>query len=365
MDHAARMRRLQEGLAEHSLDALLITHPANIRYLCGFSGSAGALLVGDDGAVFFSDGRYTSQAREEVKGARTLTVRQAPYLSAGEWLARARKKARRRGRQTLGIEADHLTVNAQRRLRKVLPSGLRLRAAPLLVEQARMIKDEEEIERIRRAVLMGSSLFDTALNVIRVGATEAEVAAEIEYAARKAGAEGMSFETIVAAGARSALPHGRASEQRIPAKGFVVCDFGVILAGYCSDMTRTVHVGALEGESRGAYEAVREAQQAATEAVRPGAAVGKVDRAARSVLKSAGLARYLTHSTGHGVGLEIHEAPRVAAGQEDILRPGMVVTIEPGIYIPGKWGVRIEDMVVVTEKGSEVLTPTGKQLIEL
>src|SRR5215472_6363677 len=152
MDHDARVRRLQQGLAEHSLDALLITRPANIRYLCGFSGSSGALLVGEDGAVFFSDGRYTSQAREEVKGARTVTARQAPYLSAAEWLVRARQKARSRGRQTLGIEGDHLTVNAQHRLRKVLPSGLRLRAAPPLVEQARMIKDEQEIERIRRAV---------------------------------------------------------------------------------------------------------------------------------------------------------------------------------------------------------------------
>ena len=192
---------------------------------------------------------------------------------------------------------------------------------------------------------------------------EVEVAAEMEYAARRSGAEEMSFPTIIASGARSALPHGRASEQSIPTGGFVVCDFGVILSGYCSDQTRTVWVGAVTEDARRAYEAVREAQQAAIEAVRPDVAVGDVDAAARKVLRKAGLGRYFTHSTGHGVGLEIHEAPRVADGQKDILEPGMVITIEPGVYFPGKWGIRIEDMVVVTGGGCEVLTPTSKDFL--
>jgi Xaa-Pro aminopeptidase len=170
----------------------------------------------------------------------------------------------------------------------------------------------------------------------------------------------MSFPTIVASGARSALPHGRASEQAIRPGGFVVCDFGVILEGYCSDQTRTVWVGAASEEARKAYHAVLEAQKAAVDAVRPGIAVGQVDSAARKVLQKAGLARNFTHSTGHGVGLEIHEIPRVADGQKEILQPGMVITIEPGVYFPGKWGVRIEDMVAVTSVGREVLTPTGK-----
>ena len=173
----------------------------------------------------------------------------------------------------------------------------------------------------------------------------------------------MSFPTIIASGARSALPHGRASDQRIRPGGFVVCDFGVILAGYCSDQTRTVWVGSVPNEARRAYEAVREAQQAAVDAVRPGVAAGEVDAAARKVLRKAGLGRYFTHSTGHGVGLEIHESPRVAAGQEEMLQPGMVITIEPGIYFPGKWGVRIEDMVAVTAGGCEVLTPTSKDFL--
>lgn len=175
----------------------------------------------------------------------------------------------------------------------------------------------------------------------------------------------MAFPTIIAGGARSALPHGRASAAKLPARGFVVCDFGVILAGYCSDMTRTVHVGRPRVEARLAYEAVKDAQQTALEAVQPGKTVGEVDLAARKLLHKRNLGKYFTHSTGHGLGLEIHEAPRVAAAQNELLRPGMVITIEPGVYVPGKWGVRIEDTVVVTEKGCEILTAGSKDLISV
>jgi Xaa-Pro aminopeptidase len=185
----------------------------------------------------------------------------------------------------------------------------------------------------------------------------------MEFAARKAGAAEMSFQTIIASGERSALPHGRASEATIPARGFVVCDFGVILAGYCSDMTRTVHVAPPTREARQVYQAVRDAQQAAVAAVKPGVSVGEIDRVARKSLVKQGLGKYFTHSTGHGVGLEIHEAPRLAAGQGELLKAGMVITVEPGVYISGKWGVRIEDMLVVTERGCEVLTPTTKELM--
>jgi len=193
--------------------------------------------------------------------------------------------------------------------------------------------------------------------------SEVEVAAAMEYEARCAGAEGMSFPTILASGTRSAIVHGRASSARIPRRGFVVCDFGVILAGYCSDRTRTVHVGRPSAEGRRLYEAVLEAQQAAIAAVRPGVLAVEVDGAARRVLCKGKLARYFTHSTGHGLGLEIHEAPRLAVGQSQKLEPGMVITIEPGVYVPGKWGVRIEDVVVVTSSGCEVLTPTDKELV--
>jgi Xaa-Pro aminopeptidase len=231
------------------------------------------------------------------------------------------------------------------------------------VEKARMVKDADELARIRAAVNLGAKLFDRALEVLHPGVKEMEVAAEMELAARRAGAEAMSFTTIIASGARSALPHGRASDDLIHPGGFVVCDFGVILGGYCSDETRTVWVGKVPDDARRAYESVLEAQQAAIRAVRPGTAISDVDEAARKVLRKAGFGAYFTHSTGHGVGLEIHEAPRVASGQKEILQPGMVITIEPGVYFPGKWGVRIEDMVAVTAGGCEVLTPTSKDFL--
>jgi Xaa-Pro aminopeptidase len=289
-------------------------------------------------------------------------ARKSPLAAAAEWLVR---NAKNLGVKTLGIEAEHLSVAERSRLAKALPAGLRLREAPPLVEQARMIKDAEEIEQLRAAVILGDNLFDVILKAIHPGVKETEVAAELEYAARRAGADGMSFETIIASGSRSALPHGRASEAAIPPNGFVVCDFGVILAGYCSDMTRTVHVGQPSQDMRRVYEAVREAQQAALETVKAGVSVGEVDRSARNVLIHKGLGKHFTHSTGHGVGLEIHEAPRLAAGQKDVLQAGMVITIEPGAYIPGVGGVRIEDMVVVTDNGCQILTPTAKELITI
>jgi Xaa-Pro aminopeptidase len=362
MNYLARQKKLREQLAPAGLDALLVSHLPNIRYLCGFTGSAGFLLVAEAGSVFFTDVRYDTQGREEVKGAKVVIARKAVLNAVGEWIGARRKKSRSKG-WTIGIEAEHLTVAERKRLADLLPSGLRLRNAPPLVERARMVKDSDELGLIRAAVRLGATLFDRALEVMRPGAKEAEVAAEMEYAARRAGAEEMSFPTIIASGARSALPHGRATGQAIAPGGFVVCDFGVILAGYCSDQTRTVWVGAVPEEARRAYESVKEAQAAAIAAVRPGASVGEVDAAARKVLRKAGLGRYFTHSTGHGVGLEIHEAPRVAAGQRDLLKPGMVITIEPGVYFPGKWGVRIEDMVAVSEDGCEVLTPTSKSFL--
>jgi len=364
MDHKGRQQRLREALSVQHFDALLVTHLPNVLYLCGFTGSSGALLLTGTKRVFITDGRYTEQARAEVRSAQIVIARQGPLAAAAAWLSTRQEKGRRASSK-IGIEGEHMTVAARSRLAGILPSSFRLREAPPLVEQARMVKDEEEMACIRSAVLLGARLFDRALEVIRPGFREAEVAAEMEYAARKAGAEAMSFETIIASGERSALPHGRASQAAIPGQAFVVCDFGVILSGYCSDMTRTVYMGRPSEEAREVYQAVKQAQQAAVDAVRPGISVGEVDHAARKSLQKSGLAKYFTHSTGHGVGLEIHEAPRVADGQTEILRPGMVITMEPGVYVPGKWGVRIEDMVVVTERGCEVLTPTSKELIAI
>ncbi len=358
MDFSRRQIAARDQLGTLRLDAFFVSHLPNIRYLCGFTGSSGVLAVHAGKPVLFTDGRYTEQAREEVRGARVVISRLGPLSAAARW-------ARQHGLCTIGIEAAHSTVSARSSLQRALGSGFRVRAVEGMVEKLRQIKDAAEIALIRAAVKLGASLLDVAINTINPGVKETDVAAEIEYAARRRGADAMSFETIVAAGKRSALPHGRASVSMIPARGFVVLDFGVILHGYCSDMTRTVWVGKISRSERDWYDAVREAQQAAIEVVRAGVTCGEVDHAARSVLRKARLDRYFTHSTGHGVGLEIHEPPRVARGQQEVLEPGMVITVEPGIYIPGRGGVRIEDMVVVRNGGCDVLTPAPKTLMEL
>ncbi len=356
MDHVSRLKALLPVLSKNNLDALLVTHLPNVRYLCGFTGSSGVLLVTPKAVTFFTDGRYTEQAGQQVKGAKVVTAKGAPVTGAAKLLVRFR--------EALGFEGDHTTVSERQSFQKLFPK-LRLKSVQGIVETLRLVKDEDELSQIRAAVSLGSELFRSAIEAIRPGVRESQVAAEIEYAARRGGAEKMSFETIVASGQRSALPHGVASDNLLAAKGFVILDYGVILHGYCSDMTRTVHVGRVPLRARQIYRSVLQAQEAAIEAVAPGIEVGQVDAAARSVLRKAKLERYFTHSTGHGVGLEIHEQPRVARGQTEVLRPGMVITIEPGVYLPGTGGVRIEDMVVVTERGCEILTPTTKELIEI
>jgi Xaa-Pro aminopeptidase len=367
MDYSGRLKKLRSTLDENRMDSLLITHLPNVRYLCGFTGSAGALLVSDAGGWFFTDGRYREQARVEVEGCRVVIAKKPPLAAVAEWLM-ARHGARRKRSSAgggLGIESEHLTLAGRTQLAKLLRSSFRLREVRGLVEQFRMVKDADEVKCLRAAAILGASLFEQALQAIRPGVKETEVAAEMEYAARRAGAEEMSFPTIIAAGKRSALPHGRASRAAIPPRGFVVCDFGVILSGYCSDRTRTVHLGRPGAEDRSLYQAVQEAQQAAVDAVRTGVSVCEVDASARKVLHRNGLAKHFTHSTGHGVGLEIHEAPRIASGQTEVLREGMVITIEPGVYIASRGGVRLEDVVVVTKRGCEVLAPASTELISI
>ena len=361
MDYRTRQRRLFQSGEASKCDVFLTSHLPNVRYLCGFTGSSAALALAPSGSVLFTDGRYTEQARAEVVDARVAIVRKSALLAAAEWL---RKRAGRK-KLVIGIEGDHLTVASRVLLLRTLASRVRLHHTAGVVERLRMVKDQEELTCMRSAASLGASLFEVALRKARPGVTEVALAAEMEYAARRKGAEAMSFPTIVAAGPRSALPHAHPTVSQVPRNGFVLFDFGFILAGYCSDMTRTVCVGSPTAEARRVYRAVLEAQVAAIAAVRPGVAVGEVDGAARKVLRGAGLARYFTHSTGHGVGLEIHELPRVAAGQQQRLQPGMVITVEPGVYLPQRGGVRIEDMVVVTGSGCEVLTSTSKELIVL
>lgn len=362
MNYVSRQQKLAQQLRHAGVDALLVTHLPNIHYLCGFTGSAGALLMiaaeRKPKVTFYTDGRYTQQASEQVVGAKVVIGKKAALLEVCRGVGNAKVK-------TLGFESEHLSYTAYGQLRECVPVKTRLKALSGTVEELRAIKDADEVEQIRAAVLLAANLFQTALSAIRPGTAETLVAGEMELQARRAGAEGMSFDTIVAAGPRSALPHGRASSHAIPDGGFIILDYGVILAGYCSDMTRTVHVGRASQVHRRMYQAVREAQLASIEAVRPGVEAGKVDAAGRTLLKKAGYGDYFTHSTGHGVGIEVHERPRLAKGQTQKLVPGMVITIEPGIYLPAEGGVRIEDMVLVTESGHEVLTPTTKDLIEL
>jgi Xaa-Pro aminopeptidase len=353
-----RQRLLVDALADKHLDALVVTHLPNVRYLTGFTGSAGVLLMGPRKPIFITDGRYTSQAREQVQGARVM-------ISKGPALDIAAQQIVRLKLTNVGIESEHMTVSLRSRLKKLLPAKIKLKETFALVEDIRLVKDAGELSAIERAVKLGADIFSFALKAIRPGVRETEVAAELEYAARRAGAEGMSFETIVASGPRSALPHGKASAARIPERGFVVLDFGVILDGYCSDMTRTVHVGRPSPEARRMYNAVLDSQLAGIDAVRAGNTAGDVDYACRNVLRRAKLDRFFTHSTGHGVGLEIHENPRLARNQQTPLAAGMVVTIEPGIYVEGEGGVRIEDMVAVTDEDCDVLTPVSKDLIIL
>ena len=363
MNHPSRLRGVQGAIEQRRLDALMVTNLPNIRYLSGFTGSAGVLVVTAREQVLLTDGRYTEQARQEVEGAKVKIkikiVKKSALAAAAEWFQKHSRLTR------IGIEAAHMTVAERASLAQSIAKPARLIAAPPIVEPLRMIKDAGEIAAIRTACHLGVQLFRTLTESLRPGVAESQAAGELEYAARQAGVEQMAFSTIIAGAERSALPHGRASSAAIPQQGFVVCDFGVILAGYCSDMTRTVHVGRPQPEARSSYEAVREAQQSALDAVKPGVTAGEVDHAARKLLYNRGLGKFFTHSTGHGLGLEIHEAPKLAAAGTEVLRPGMVVTVEPGVYLPGKWGVRIEDTVVVTETGCEILTPCPKDLLTL
>jgi Xaa-Pro aminopeptidase len=355
MNHALRLRRLRRQMKQQGIQSLLVTHLPDVRYLCGFTGSNAFLAITPARAAMFTDGRYIAQAKQETQAARVVIAARSAREEACQWLAASAVRH-------CAIDPETTTVANLEHYRKALPPGRRgffQSLAKPLVASLRLTKDEEELRRMKQAARLGVDLFHELLPRIQPGMPETAVAALLEHSARARGAEGMSFETIVAGGRRSALPHGRATSQRLPRKGFLTLDFGVILNGYCSDMTRTVFLGQPTRRERFTYDSVLEAQQAAVKAVKPGVSCGDVDEAARSVLRKAGLAEYFSHSTGHGVGLEIHEAPRIARDQSQFLLPGMVVTIEPGVYIAGHFGVRIEDMVVVTRNGGQVLTPAS------
>jgi len=350
--------RLAEILSQRRLDALIVSGPPNIRYLCGFTGSNGLLLVEASGAaVLFTDPRYDIQARRQTD---------CPVNVAKQPLTKALLAvARRRGLGRLGFEAARLSFAEHAILSEGLWQGARLEPQKDLVECLRMVKSAAEIQAIRQSMLTVTKALPRALRSLRAGTLETELAAEIDYQMRRLGAEKAAFDTIVLYGERTAQPHACPGPNPLQPNQLVLIDVGAFREGYASDMTRVVVKGSAPQRLRRIHRAVLEAQAAALEAVRPGVTAGAVDAAARRVLKRHGLEKAFTHSTGHGVGLEVHEAPRLGKQDATPLEAGMVITVEPGAYIEGVGGVRIEDTVVVTSNGCENLTPAPKELLSL
>ncbi len=352
-----RRARAAELVREKKLDALLITNLHNVRYLTGFTGSNGALLLRKDAAAtLFTDPRYTVQSKQQATCV--VKIAKGPLTKSILQEIAAKRVSR------VGFESDNMTVSQLAALQKDLPARAKLAPASGLVERLRAIKDAAEIDRIRASVQCNSDALEAALKRLKAGMSESEFAAEIDYQNRKLGAESPSFDTIVAAGERAALPHAHPGSTKIT-PGMLLIDMGAFRDGYASDMTRMVHLGPASTKYKRAYKAVLEAQLAAIAAVRPGATTHAVDRAARATLKRHGLEKEFVHSTGHGLGLEIHELPRIGRKDKTKLEAGMAITIEPGVYIEGWGGIRIEDTVLVTSTGSEILTPTTKALREL
>jgi|SRR5579872_1753331 len=358
---AERLKQAREAMAGAGADALVLTHLPNIFYLAGFSGSNAVLLVLGDAAHLFTDGRYTIQAREEAPETHVHIVRTALTEACGA-LLRA-KSSRKRLR--VGFESSWLNVAEWTRLKKAAGQRIAWKATTDLVEGIREIKSAAELEVMRQAARVASEVIVEAPEYVRPGVSELQVAAEIDYRMRCKGASGPSFDIIVASGPRSALPHAQPTEKRLQKNELVVLDLGAILRHYCSDLTRTVFLGRAPARIRRWYKAIEQAQEAAHHALRAGVTAGSVDRAARRLLNQHGLGSYFVHSTGHGLGIEIHERPRLGRGQKQEIRAGHIVTLEPGIYVEGVGGMRLEDEVAVHESGTEVLTNAPRGLLEL
>lgn len=357
----AKIKQVRQAMAASGMDALVLTHLPNIFYLCGFSGSNAILLVLDDALHLFTDGRYTIQAHEEAPQSRVHIVR-TPLTEACGGFLRSRL-ARKRLR--VAFEASSLNFAEWGRLKKAAGPDIQWKPTTNLVERIREVKTAEELDIMRSSAKLASEVISEAPDFVRPGVMELEVAAEIDYRLRRKGASGPSFDTIVASGPRSALPHARPTEKRLQKNELVVLDLGAILRHYCSDLTRTVFLGRAPARIRRWYKAVQQAQEAAHDALRAGVTAGSVDRAARRLLNRHGLGSHFVHGTGHGLGIEIHEGPRVGRSQKQEIRAGNVVTLEPGIYVEGVGGIRLEDEVAVHVQGTEVLTSAPRDLLEL
>ncbi len=355
--HVQRLDSLRSSLRAGGFDALLVNSLPDIRYLTGFTGSNALLVITPRRAVLATDGRYTVQSRTEVKGADTLIV-------AGSLFDGLIRAVLRRAVLRVGVQKESLTVAAFGRMRTHRPRWS-WRSADDIVSKTRHTKDSSEIELIRKAVGISDRVFGSILRILAPGVRESEVAAEISYLHRTLGADADAFEPIVASGVRGALPHARASDKKIRAGELVTLDFGCRVGGYHSDITRTVAVGRVSRTLKRMHEAVLSAQRAALATIRAEIPARDPDAIARTILRRYRLEKRFTHSLGHGLGLEVHEAPRLAATSREMLKAGMVVTVEPGVYVPGVGGVRIEDDVVVHQSGAEVLSTAQKELVEV
>lgn len=339
------------------LDGLIVTGLANVRFLCGYSGSSGLLWINRNSAVFFTDFRYQEQARREVNASQKVIIKKS--LLEDLLVLPAVAKARR-----IGYESGHLLCLQLNQLSKGIPAK-RLVPTSGLVESARQVKDKGELAKIAKAASIADRAFSAIQKFIKPGVSERAVANQLDYFLKQFGADKPSFDSIVASGPNSALPHAQPGERRLRRGDFLVLDFGARHQGYCSDMTRTVCIGKPTAKHLEIYNLVRRAQAAGLRAVKPGVRGREADAAARSVIESAGYGRYFGHGLGHGVGLEVHESPRLGKSSEDALGPGNVVTVEPGVYLPGWGGVRIEDLVAVTDDGCRVLSRSTKKLITI
>ena len=356
---AERAQRLADAVAERGLDALLVTDLVNLRYVSGFSGTNGLAVVGagaDGARVFVTDFRYVERAADEVQGFERRRGGRDLFDSVGEALPAERPLR-------LGFDDAHLPVRRHRELGAALGDDVELVPAGGMVEDLRRVKEPGELKRIRAAAALADEAFNAMLGRGLTGRTEQAVALDLEDEMRHRGATAPSFPSIVAAGPHGALPHAEPREVEIEAGTLVVIDFGALVDGYCSDCTRTVATGKLDGEAGDVYALVQRAQQAGLDAVRAGPSGRDVDAAARAVIEEGGHGEEFGHGLGHGVGLEVHEAPRLAKSDDSALQAGNVVTVEPGVYLPGRLGVRIEDLVVVTQDGAEVLSSVDKDLI--
>jgi Xaa-Pro aminopeptidase len=350
-----RPERLVELLGEAGVDVLIVGDLVNVRYLTGYSGSNGLALIGPQTRVFVTDFRYVEQARNEVEPS-------FEQLNSAE-LVEALPDALPAGVVRIGFDDAHTSVKAHGKLQEVLGGDRELIAAGGLVERLRAVKDPDEIQRLAAAAVLADEAFTDLLQGGLIGRTEMELATALEFRMRERGARGSSFSPIVAAGPNGALPHAQPRDVAVASGDLVVIDWGALVDGYCSDCTRTVAAGEPDGEAREVYELVLDAQQAGLEAVLPGAAGTEVDGVSRAIIDERGHGEHFGHGLGHGVGLEIHEAPNLSRRSTDTLVVGNVVTVEPGVYLPGRFGVRIEDLVVVQDGGARVLNGLGKQLM--